>query len=197
MATLVITNPTLSNPADKTEVQENFTDVTDWANGNISNDNISGSAGIALSKLAAQYQEVYVHLSIASPPGAASSTLPCAVVAIPGSNGDTLWKATDVSWVCTDLGTQTGVFKVEYGSYDALGAWTGTTVVTGITLNGATNNLGFQGKALENGDVSVAYSGTAISLGLFITTLDAQLITGGSQNYLNVCVRLRRALQVD
>ena len=51
MALLTLTT-TLSDPADKTEVEGNASTVQTWANGNIDNDNIASSAGIAISKLA-------------------------------------------------------------------------------------------------------------------------------------------------
>lgn len=198
MTDLYYTNPTLTNPADKTEIQENFSDVQDVINGNIDNSNIASDAAIARTKLDAYYQEVFINLVMktgdlaTSGWPAAGATTPLIAVPLPGSDGDDAWVATDVSYVCTDGGGGTGAFAVKVGDFQA-GTWTtAATIVTSQTV--ATGST--QGKALENGSVSIAYASNARSIALFSTAQDVDMLDAGNdRDYLSVTVRLRRQLQ--
>jgi hypothetical protein len=200
MGILTVTNPVLSNPANRTEVQQNFTDVTNWANGSISNGNIDPTASIAVTKLAASVQEHFIHLifhnGIQGLWPAAGATTPLIAVPVPGTLGDDAWIATDVSWVCTDTGTAAGSFDVRVGFFNA-GAWTNEiAVVTGISMPvvGA-GNLGNQGKALEDGQVTIGFATYARSIALMSAGIGTGVITG-TADYLQVAVRLRRSLQI-
>lgn len=203
MATLTYTNPTLTNPASKTQIEQNFTDVQTVVNGQLADGNIVAGANIGVTKLAASLQECFVDLIVRNGidyvlGGAIINSWPIAgaalplgkIVMIPGSDGDTNWIATDVSWVCTDPGGAGVKFDVRYGSIVG-GVWTNAaSVVVGIPI-GANS-----GKALEDGSVSLPYAAAARGLAIMSASAaaDAALINAlGS--FLCVTVRLRRALQ--
>lgn len=61
---LTITNSTLSNPADKTEIEENFTDVVNKFSAGITTADLSASAGILNAQLANSYYEFLVKFQI-------------------------------------------------------------------------------------------------------------------------------------
>ena len=60
---LQLTNATLSGTVDATELNDNFADIVDKFSENITNKDISDSAGIEITKLNAFKTEVYVTLS--------------------------------------------------------------------------------------------------------------------------------------
>lgn len=64
--TLNITNLPASGTLTNTLLDSRFTQIESWANGNIDNANISGSAAIAVSKLANQYENVALPVQIDS-----------------------------------------------------------------------------------------------------------------------------------
>lgn len=161
---LTLTNITLTNPADKSEIQENFTDIQNKFSGNIVNADISSSAAIAVSKLAATYQTMIVTLqarTIAGPvlptvarSGAENSPASLSasttnhmmdMVPLPGISGDGSWTVSDASFYCSNSGTASGSFKVEYG-YLAAGVFTedGSDIIadTTITSDGASIAVG-------------------------------------------------------
>lgn len=61
---LTLTNSTLSNPADKTEIEENFTDVVNKFSANITTADLSASAGITNAQLANSHFEMLVKFQI-------------------------------------------------------------------------------------------------------------------------------------
>ena len=61
---LTITNPTLTNPADKTELQENFTDIVNKFSAGITTADASSSAGFTNAQLANPHYELLVKLQI-------------------------------------------------------------------------------------------------------------------------------------
>lgn len=61
---LTITNPTLSNPANKTEVEANFTDVVNKFNAGITTADLSASAALTNAQLANSHFEMLVKFQI-------------------------------------------------------------------------------------------------------------------------------------
>jgi hypothetical protein len=60
--TFAVTNTTLTNPADKSEIETNFTDVVNKINGNLDNTSIGSGAAIDTGKLSARDYEVVLTL---------------------------------------------------------------------------------------------------------------------------------------
>src|SRR3990167_3111592 len=158
---LTLTNTTLSNPASKSEVEANFTDIQNKFAGNIINADISSNAAIALSKLAASYERIalqfkvthhlydvaadYINAATASSLSAVAGNTVLDAVPIPGNSSDTNWQISDVSWHCTDTGDGATTVRFEWGYRDAAGAWTvSSTPVANfaITANGGVNAAG-------------------------------------------------------
>ena len=125
MSTLTVTNPTLSDPASKTEVEQNFSDVESWANGGIGNDNISANAGIALTKLAASKEHIALQFVNIDLTAAASATVPRALIPVPGLSTDAAWTVDRIEWTINDYGAGTADFRVGYGYF------------TGVDTNGS------------------------------------------------------------
>jgi len=59
---LTITNATLTNPADKTEIQENFTDVVNKFSAGITTSDCSASAAFTNAQLANSYYEFCINM---------------------------------------------------------------------------------------------------------------------------------------
>jgi hypothetical protein len=75
---LTLRNSTLTNPADKTEIEENFADVVDKFNAGITTADLSAAAGIVNAQLANSHFEMFVKFQIRSTttaPGAAGLQL--------------------------------------------------------------------------------------------------------------------------
>lgn len=165
--------------------------------GDIRNADVAANAGISIDKLDKQYQEVWVELFVnsnmlAAAWPAAGATTPLALVPIPGSNGDEAWTITDVSWVCNDCGGLAGLFDVRYGAYNAgTGLWANAgSIVTNVAITAGAANTGGQGKALEGGSTSIAFSATAQSIALMSAGADATMLTGAGTFFVaTVCLR--------
>lgn len=198
---LTITNTfTAGSTIVAADINTNFTDVSNKF-GNIDNSDIKSGAAIDVDKLSAQYQEkdivLVVHQAqLAAGWPAASATTPLAVIPIPGSNGDTAWTATDVSWVCTDTGDGAGDFDVRYGEFNSTGVWTNTaSVVTTVSMTNANAaNDANDGKALEGGSVSLPFATTSRGLAIMSSAASATTLAGGTGKFLAVTVTLRRKI---
>lgn len=194
---LVITYPTLSNPADKSEVETNFDDVANKF-GTIGDEDLRAAAGIQLSKLAASYQEVWFDLnfyfdSYGAWPVAVATT-PLDAFPLPGSDADTAWVCTDVSWICSDTGTTAGSFDVRYGYFNA-GTWANSgSIITAVTMPvvGA-GNLGNQGRALEGGSVALTQSASVRAVALMSAGAGVAVMNAAT-TFLKVSVCLKRQI---
>jgi len=167
--------------------------------GNIVNSDIRSGANIDVDKLSANLQEIWVVLTYheningAAWP-AVGATTPLAVVPLPGSDADTAWTATDVSWVCSDTGTTAGSFDVRYGAYSA-GVWANAgSVITAVSMPvvGA-GNLPNQGRGLEGGSITITQSSTVRALALMSAGQGAAVMNGGT-DWLRVTVALQRKM---
>ena len=61
---LTLSHTTLTNPADKTEIEENFADVANKCSGNITTADLSATAGITNAQLANSHFEMLVKFQI-------------------------------------------------------------------------------------------------------------------------------------
>lgn len=116
MSTLTVTNPTFSNPANKAEVEQNFSDIESWAAGGIGNDNIAANAAISLTKLEASKEHLHIQFStdLTSAPG-----YPIELNPLAGLSTDASWTVDRVEWAVDDFGAGTAAFIVRYGFFSA------------------------------------------------------------------------------
>lgn len=195
---LTLTNPTLSDPVDKTEVEDNFTDVSNKF-GNIVNADIHASANIAISKLNKSSQEMLVKLKVsvdelaAGWPASTSPHTPLDMFVLPGTSGDDSWTVADAQGWCNDIGAGTGTFSIVYGTYTA-GTWADVATVYGTKTIAAEMDLG-------NPSTSTLALGAA-PRGLILTggTADATALATAAagttpDGMIEITVLLRRDLQ--
>lgn len=178
MSTLTVTNPNLSDPANKAEVEQNFSDIESWAAGGIGNDNIAANAAISLTKLEASKE--HMHIQLTSDMAVAVSGYPLALTPLTGLDGDTAWNVDFVEWATNDFGAGTAAFQIQYGYFTATNVWTGSPVVLAAPI-GSTH---FGRSTVFGGTLTLTAQQRAIALE--ITTNDA---TAGE---LYVTVRLSR-----
>ena len=190
---LTLTNPTLSTSFTSTEVDQNFADVRSKF-GSIKNADIASDAAISISKLANQYQEVWLHFDAAGV--AFTATGVALVIPLPGSDADPAWTLTDISWHTTDSGDSgnTAAFAIRVGrASEAAGSTVAASFTTTSTFGpyalGLSNNVSGNGRALEGGSTAITQSSTVRLLALDITTSSA------NSGLLMVSVALRRQIQ--
>jgi hypothetical protein len=202
MATLTLSNPTLTNPADKSEVETNFAEVCTAINGNLANDNIIAGAGIETSKLAARDYEFVVRLAVHSAPAAApppdrppaSATVPIAVCSLPGlSTEGGAYTVLSGGWYISDDGdaAATTTFSVQLGYAGGGPGWTTVaTTVAATNITGSGQNQ--QSGALVIGTAAISlHAATAYHFGLFLTALGANALNA-AHSHLDVTLKLRR-----
>ncbi len=146
MSFLVIPNTTLTDPADKTEVEANFAAVKTIINGNLGSDNISE---LSVDKLSGNF---YNHFISFSPLSLAS----LGNVTIPVPTGT--WTIVLIGIHSDDVGDGAGTCLVEEGSWNGSGVFTATKTSSTktVTSGASTISLGsFTGST--TGSSSVAY----------------------------------------
>lgn len=175
-----------------------FASIVSKFSGGIDNTDISSAAAISPTKLSASNTDLWVHLPYYARAvwPAVSATTPLAIVALPGQSGDADWVATDVTWVCNDIGTADGSFDVRYGGYDGAGLWVnGGSITTGVVLTrlggDATGNQGRSARL----SVSIPNGATVSSIALMSAGAGTGVVTSTTTGFLVVSVRLRRVLQ--
>lgn len=190
--------PLASGVFNLTHLNENLADIQNKF-GSIDNSDVASDAAIAVTKLAAANAEWTAQLIVngamlAAGWPAVSATTPLIAVPMPGQSGDTSWIATDVTWVCNDVGAGTGLFDVRYGSFDGAGAWVDAgTLVTAVTIDDVAANTGNEGRSSRLA-VSIPNGADVTSIALMSGGVDATALST-AQGFLSVSVRLRRVLQ--
>lgn len=203
MPTLTVTYPTLSDPADKTELEQNFSDVAGTLNA-LDNDNIAPNAGIGITKLEAYNYEFVVPLVVQSDGAAAPplvrANFPNCVVAIPGSDAEGVsYTPISASYYMTDAGNAaaTSTYKVTVGYAGSGGAATWTTVQTIISAVNSTITSQGAGNLQMSGDVLIDTSAIPLHasiqyfIGLELLTLAAGSFTT-AWDLLAVTLKMRR-----
>ncbi len=175
-----------------------FAAISSKFSGGIDNSDVNAQAAITPTKLSASNTDVWVHLPFfarAAWPAVAATT-PLVAMPLPGQSGDTSWIATDVTWVCNDIGTADGSFDVRYGHYDGAGAWTNDgSITTGVTLTRIGGDAtGSQGRSARL-SVSIPNGATVTSIALMSAGAGTAVVTSTTTGFLCVSVRLRRVLQ--
>lgn len=140
-----LTNTTLGpGVVDATEINENFADVVAVLDGNITNANISASAGIALSKLAASYEYMTVPLvHVGDSTWDAAGTVFAATPIY--NDGKGTWTAVAYSWYTNDVGAQTAAFDLLWTYYETTGSLNAspTVIKDAEVFDGGTANSAF------------------------------------------------------
>lgn len=205
---VALTNPTLSTTYSSTEQDANNADIVSKFNAGIVNADVNASAAIALSKLAASYQEVWLQLEFSAvksgawPAAAADPDKPTFAetldyVPLPGTDADTAWVATDVSWTCNDTGTASGSFGVFVGAYAAgVMEGNGSPVIATAPITFVAADQGNEGRALEGGTVTVT-QGAAVRGLYLVSTAQGTVVmddTAAPGSWLRVTVALRRQI---
>jgi len=197
MSDLTYTNPTLTNPADKSEIEANFADVASTVNGALDTGNMSGTAGFTNSQLANSDYEFLVHFSFNNADIAAvdGTTTPAFLVAIPGTSTDGTYTVLSGAWTCRDVGGQTQDFTVTWGNFNADGStWDVTTTIATVT------NLAGLGGANTVGHGSITISGATLTLEAsdpmfigvnFPNAIDGTVLSAATDR-LDITLKLRR-----
>ncbi len=134
MSKLILTNDTLTDPADKTEVEANFADVKTVINGNLSTDNISE---LSVDKLTGQYYYVYLTFG----PVLLSSADDYSVNFDITDVGP--YSLNALSYKAENKGDSAGTLVVQEGSWNGLGTFTVTASSDIKTVTGSGTAIGF------------------------------------------------------
>ena len=148
---VTLPNVTLSGVISSTQLDANFSTLANKF-GNIVNADIASSAAIDIDKLSAQYERLLVQfkvlnnagttVTVEGSAGASLSALAADtrldLVPLPGDSSDANWAIYDASWVCSDTGDGATQVRVEWGYFDATGAWqTSSTPLAAFALANA------------------------------------------------------------
>lgn len=138
---LTITNPVLTNPADKTEIQENFDDIVDKFSAGLTASDLTSTAGITNAQLANSYYEDTLKFSIAMTDAAAAPSALSLVDYIPLPNLATDGPYTIVAcdYYMTDIGDASSTAVTIASGTVVAGAFSPTTThVNGQTIASGT-----------------------------------------------------------
>lgn len=188
MPNLTYTNPTLTDPASKTEVQENFDNILTLVNGGLDNDNFVALGGLETSKLVARDYEFLVPLT-AIAWGTAGQV--AAVCAIPGSTTDgAAYTVLSAEYFVLEAGgSGSPAFDVDFGYYSG-GVWQQTSII--INAEVFTANTGETGSCTINTS-TISLSNNQNYFRLLVDTAGTTVLASiGANEMLNVTLKLRR-----
>ncbi len=166
MSYVVLTNTTLTDPADKTEVEANFDDLKTVINGNLNSDNI---AELDVDKLTGQF---YNHM-VAFPAGDLLNGSDTHTILIPHGT----WTIVSAHWTSDDIGDSTGTALIEEGSWTSANTWTSTkatSTMTIDTINGTFTANTFTGSTTGNNGIAYRLNvsgGATGAISLFCTVV--------------------------
>lgn len=198
---LQLTNTTLSGTVDATEINENFADIVDKFSENITNKDISDSAGIEITKLNAFKTEIYVTLSYVYDgattfSGGTDGDIYGAAVPMPGESGDDFWTVADASWACQGTGTVAATFNVELGDYDGTGAWASDAELIAEESITVSTNEGNQGGCTIDSS-AITHGSAKRFLVLTRGATAGTNVINAAGDYLSVTLRLTRNIQAS
>ena len=126
---LTITYPTLSNPADKDQVETNFADVVTKFSGGITTADMSASAGITNAQLANSHYEMLAKFQIRmTDAGTALSALQLVdYFPMPDMATDGTYTITDADYYITDIGDASSTAVTIASGTVAAGVFSATT----------------------------------------------------------------------
>lgn len=177
---------------DAAEVNADFNAVAAKFNAGITDADCSASMGLALSKLAGQYEHVYAHLCIAKQPVIGD------IVVYPlykDDKGD--WTVQQIQWGSRDTGDGNLVVQVEWGYWTTANpaVWTVTTTIRanlGITNNTAVADSANQGQVAPTNATLTWADAQQRAVAVRVTAAGANYCTSGAN--VDIVVVLRRAI---
>lgn len=210
--------PTLTGTIVSTQLDSNFSTLANRF-GNIVNADISSSAAIDIDKLSAQYERLIVTLKVVTAIDSAAATsvngyndaslsavttgIRLDYCPIPGDSSDANWSIYDVSWICTDTGDGATTVSVQWGYFDAVGAWQNSaTVVSAITLaNASVANDANDAHHVNSSATALDFNhgtggNTPRSLALVLGTVGTGTLSAEG-SFLAVSILLRRKIQAS
>lgn len=200
---VTLPNTDLSGTIDDTELEANFNALANKFDGNITNADISSSAGIAVTKLAAYTSEVFVTLSYQVYTGATqwSGLSDGDIVAmhpIPGADGDAAWTVTDAMYVCSGTGTSAGTFDVNYGYFNSSSVFQSVdTVIAEESMTVPSSGGVSSGRCTLSGTPSLTNTSNASVLVLQRANTGGTAPLDAVGEYLTVTLRLTRNIQAS
>lgn len=193
---LTITNSTLTNPADKTEIEENFTDVVNKFSANITTSDLSASAGITNAQLANSVYEFVVSMTVSSAMWtAAEDDDIVAVVGLPEDTNGTSYTILAADYLFRGhitAHTSGAEFNVEWGYFNA-GTWTMTSEIV------ATNNFTAAASVTTNLTLATSTVTTSTTNRHFFAVTATDAVEGAgtkpmadAEEFLTVSLKLKR-----
>jgi hypothetical protein len=212
---LTLTHSTLTDPADRTEVEGNFTDVQNKFAGNIVNADISPSAAIDISKLSASYERLAIELRVFND-GTVINGLTAAtpdlediadetildITPLPGDSSDTNWEIYDASWVCTDTGDGASKLRVEWGYYSSTGVWTvtSTPISSFFISNANAANDANDAHQVNSSSTTLAFDANSphnLALVYDVVSAGAGGTLSAAGSFFKMIILLRRVIQAS
>lgn len=213
---LTLPYPTLSGAIVNTQLDSNFSTLANKF-GNIANADIVAGAAIDIDKLSAQYERIHLRFKVLNNAGttvtvegnagaslsALAANTRLDLIPLPGDSADANWAIYDVAWVCNDTGDGATKVRVEWGYFDAVGAWTvSTTPVAAFNLTNA--NAAQDANDVHNVDSSATTldfnhatgGNTPRNLALVLDTQGVGTVSAAG-SYLVVSLFLRRKIQAS
>lgn len=189
MALTLLTDFSNETTVDGSVIQAEHENIANKFSGNIVDTDINASAGISLSKLAAQYQYYPVYLYDGGITAVGFSNY----INVPGVSGVAEWEVDNISWYCSDVANKDAVVYLRWGEFNAAGAFVPSATSFGpYTVTHAGAGAG-TGAFVTGGSTALPFHATASRVLVIETTTAVTGAGGGS--LLNVTVNLRRAIQ--
>ena len=192
----------LSSTITKSELEGNFTTITNKFNAGIDNTDIKAGAGIVVSKLAASKE--YMTLTLATGGDAEGFDVDDQYrdyVPLPGLSGtESSWNLKAASWICTGVGGGTGAFDVEWCQYDANGNFVVVTtpIAAEVLTKGSATITNSKQCTVESGAVTIAFDSTLSRFfALKVTTVDVEALTTADAVDLRIVLKVSLLLERD
>ena len=188
---LTITNPTLTNPANKTQIEANFTDVVSKFSAGITTADLSSSAALTNAQLANSHYEMLMKFQVrnwnaAAPAG--NELLDFHIM--PDIATDGTYTITDCEYYITDKGSAGNTTVTIASGVVAAGAFTVTTThVNAQTIASGTDDQDASG-TLTIATAAIPASANNNVLRMLVVLATNALTTAGDS--LTVVLKLKR-----
>lgn len=194
----IVTNTTLSNPIDKSEIETNFDDIKTWTN-DLKDKDIATDAAIDVYKMESKFMEVHQTFTYLGGAGMPAVQTVLGTFLLPGSSTDELWVAKGTAWVCDDTGAGTGRVAFRYGHYDTKNTFQITNLPASyyITLaNPPTSGTAFNGtyQTTHDAGTEIPFSEWPRLVECYVLTQDATAINAGG-SFLTISMSFTRKVQ--
>ena len=188
---LTITNPTLTNPANKTQIEANFTDVVNKFSAGITTADLSSSAALTNAQLANSHYEMLMKFQVrnwnaAAPAG--NELLDFHIM--PDIATDGTYTITDCEYYITDKGSAGNTTVTIASGVIAAGAFSATTThVNAQTIASGTDDQDASG-TLTIATAAIPASANNNVLRMLVVLATNALTTAGDS--LTVVLKLKR-----